>query len=115
MKKWIAIIVASIAVILVCIGVIFTRQRKQSVALNKETTAMRAKNTSDLVTDVGDDLTNGDLKATKSSNTNYQLGNKFGSVNVVVEDNDVKVTGDGDFTASKADLKEKCGAYVSQI
>ena len=36
---------------------IFTRQRKQSVALNKETTAMRAKNTSDLVTDVGDDLT----------------------------------------------------------
>lgn len=42
MKKWIAIIVASIAVILVCIGVIFTRQRKQSVALNKETTAMRA-------------------------------------------------------------------------
>lgn len=57
MKKWIAIIVASIAVILVCIGVIFTRQRKQSVALNKETTAMRAKNTSDLVTDVGDDLT----------------------------------------------------------
>lgn len=161
MKKWIAIIVASIAVILVCFGVIFTRQQKQSVTPTKNRSGLRIqkqkmsnskkgmrntdnitaqfsndewmlmgymayahdnyvqsrhiKNTADLVNDVSEDLTNGDLKATKSGDTNYQLGNKFGSVNVVVEDSDVKVTGDGDFTTAKTELKNKFGTYTSQI
>ena len=161
MKKWIAIIVASIAVILVCFGVIFTRQQKQSVTPTKNRSGLRIqkqkmsnskkgmrntdnitaefsndewmlmgymayahdnyvqsrhiKNTADLVNDVSEDLTNGDLKATKSDDTNYQLGNKFGSVNVVVEDSDVKVTGDGDFTTAKTELKNKFGTYTSQI
>ena len=159
MKKWIAIIVASIAVILVCFGVIFTRQQNQSVTPTKNRSGLRIqkqktsnskkgmrntdnitaqfsndewmlmgyyahdnyvqnrhiKNTADLVNDVSEDLTNGDLKATKSSDTNYQLGNKFGSVNVVVEDSDVKVTGDGDFTTAKTELKNKFGIYASQI
>ena len=44
------------------------------------------KKTADFVNDVSEDLTNGDLKATKRGDTNYQLGNKFGSVNVVVEE-----------------------------
>ena len=159
MKKWIAIIVASIAVILVCFGVIFTRQQNQSVIPTKNRSGLRIQkqktsnskkgmrntdnitaqfsndewmlmgyyahdnyvqnrhiiNTADLVNDVSEDLTNGDLKATKSSDTNYQLGNKFGSVNVVVEDSDVKVTGDGDFTTAKTELKNKFGIYASQI
>lgn len=41
MKKWIAIIVASIAVILVCFGVIFTRQQKQSVTPTKNRSGLR--------------------------------------------------------------------------
>jgi drug/metabolite transporter (DMT)-like permease len=41
MKKWIAIIVASIAVILVCFGVIFTRQQNQSVTPTKNRSGLR--------------------------------------------------------------------------
>ena len=41
MKKWIAIIVASIAVILVCFGVIFARQQKQSVTPTKNRSGLR--------------------------------------------------------------------------
>lgn len=161
MKKWIALIVASVTVILGCIGVIFVRQQKQSATLNQNRAEIKVKNkktnnskpkisktdsnsvqysndewmlmgymayahdnyvqsrhiknTSDLVADVNEDLSNGDLKANKNSDTTYQLNNKFGSVNVVVEAGNVKVTGDGDFTATKADLNKKFGPYASQI
>lgn len=73
------------------------------------------KNTSDLVTDVGEDLSDGSLKAENTGNNAYRLTNKFGSVNVTVENDDVKVTGDGSTYTSKPELKSTFGSYTSQI
>ena len=73
------------------------------------------KNTSDLVTDVGEDLSDGSLKAENNGNNAYRLTNKFGSVDVTVENDDVKVTGDGSTYTSKSELKDTFGSYAGQI
>lgn len=73
------------------------------------------KNSADLVNDVQEDLSDVDLTADKKSNTTYTLTNKFGSVDVEVEDDDVKVTGDGTTVNSKSELKEKFAPYSDEI
>ena len=73
------------------------------------------KNTADLVNDVGEDLSDGSLKAENNGNNAYRLTDKFGSVDVTVENDDVKVTGDGSTYASKSELKDTFGSYVGQI
>lgn len=64
------------------------------------------KNTSDLVTDVSEDLSDGALKAVNTGSNTYRLTNKFGSVDVTVENSDVKVTGDGSTYIAKSELKD---------
>ena len=73
------------------------------------------KNNAELVDDVQEDLSDGDLTADKKSNTTYTLTNKFGSVDVEVEDDDVKVTDDGTTVNSKSELKEKFASYSDEI
>lgn len=73
------------------------------------------QNTKDLVDDVDEDLGDGALKAEKTGNTTYHLTNKFGSVDVEVEDDDVKVTGDGSTYTSKSELTNTFKPYAAQI
>lgn len=73
------------------------------------------KNNAELVDDVSEDLGDGSLKAVKNSYNSYTLTNKFGSVDVDVEDDDVKVTGDGDTVNAKSELKNKFGAYADKV
>lgn len=72
-------------------------------------------NTSELVNAVKDDLDNGDLKAEKISNTSYTLTNKYGSVDIDVEKDDVKITGDGVTVNSKSELEAKFADYSDKI
>lgn len=73
------------------------------------------RNNADLVKDVGEDLGDSALKAVKTDKDSYHLTNKFGSVDVTVEDDDVKVTGDGSTFTAKSELKETFSSYFSQI
>lgn len=72
-------------------------------------------NNSEMVTDVKEDLDNGDLKANRESANSYTLTNKFGSVGVTVQTDTVKVTGDGETTTAKSELEHKFGAYADKI
>ncbi len=72
------------------------------------------KNTAELVNDVKEDLQNGDLSA-KKEDDHYLLSNKFGSVKGYVQDNDVKITGDGITVNSKAKLKQGFTKYDKEI
>lgn len=72
-------------------------------------------NTSELVSAVKDDLDNGDLKAEKTAKTSYTLTNKYGSVDVDVEKDDVKITGDGVTVNSKSELEAKFADYSDEI
>lgn len=73
------------------------------------------KNNAELVDDVSEDLSDGSLKAVKNSSDSYTLTNKFGSVDVDVEKDDVKVTGDGETVNAKSELKNKFNNYVNKI
>ncbi|MGN1272735.1 MAG: hypothetical protein ACI4T3_06365 [Lactobacillus sp.] len=73
------------------------------------------KNNADLVNDVDEDLSDGALKAENTGDNTYHLTNKFGSVDVTVEDDDVKVTGDGSTYTAKSELKSTFGSYANQI
>jgi hypothetical protein len=73
------------------------------------------KGTADLVTDVGQDLSTGALKAEKTGTNSYHLTNKFGSVDVDVETADVKVSGDGSTFTAKSELKNAFKPYADQI
>lgn len=73
------------------------------------------KNNAELVDDISEDLNNGDLSAKRNSSNTYTLTNKFGSVDVEVEKDDVKVTNDGETINAKSELKEKFGAYADKI
>lgn len=73
--------------------------------------------TSDLVEDVGEDIANSDLKVDKNSDTSYTLTNKFGSVDVDVDSNDVKVKADNgdEVTTDKDKLEDTFSSYKGQI
>lgn len=72
-------------------------------------------NNAEMVTDVKEDLDNGDLKASRESTNSYTLTNKFGSVGVTVQTDTVKVTGDGETITAKSELKNKFGTYADKI
>lgn len=84
-------------------------------AYNNYVQSRHVSNNSEMVNDIKEDLDNGDLKANRESATSYTLTNKFGSVGVTVENDTVKVTGDGETTTAKSELKNKYGAYADKI
>lgn len=157
-KKLVGIIVAAIAVILVCFGVIYVNQAHKDTAQTSQSNSTGLKiqrtkhsntqssksednysndewmlmgymayahdnyvqsrhiqNNSDLVTDVGEDLDDGSLKVEKNSANTYTLSNKFGSVDVTVEEDDVKVENDGTTTTSKTELKRTFAQFENKI
>ncbi|GAA3639021.1 hypothetical protein GCM10022297_16530 [Lactobacillus hamsteri] len=157
-KKLVGIIVAAIAVILVCFGVIYVNQaHKDTVQTNQSNStglkiqrtkhsntqssksednysndewmlmgymayahdnyvqSRHIQNNSDLVTDVSEDLDDGSLKVEKNSANTYTLSNKFGSVDVTVENDDVKVENDGTTTTSKTELKRTFAQFENKI
>lgn len=159
-RKLIGIIIAAIAVILVCFGGIYLHQQKQIPSTGKsksDETGLRItknnktnsnsdsrksdsysndewmlmgymayahdnyvqsrhiQNNADLVKDVGEDLADGSLKAVKNSPNTYTLTNKFGSVDVTVESEDVKVGNDGTTITAKSELKSIFSKFDNQI
>lgn len=86
-----------------------------SYAHNNYVESRHIKNNAELVKDVGEDLANNALQAEKITKASYRLTNKFGSVDIIVNKNNVKVTGDGDTTITKTKLKNTFGIYASQI
>lgn len=157
-KKLVGIIVAAIAVILVCFGVIYVNQAHKDTAQTSQSNSTGLKiqrtkhsntqssksednysndewmlmgymayahdnyvqsrhiqNNSDLVTDVSEDLDDGSLKVEKNSANTYTLSNKFGSVDVTVEEDDVKVENDGTTTTSKTELKRTFAQFENKI
>lgn len=73
------------------------------------------KSTSGLIDAVQQDLDNDNLNCKKSSNNTYYLSNGFGSVNIKVESDSVKVTGDGTTINNKSSLASKFAKFKDQI
>lgn len=73
------------------------------------------KSTSGLIDAVQQDLDNDNLNCKKSSNNTYSLSNGFGSVNIKVESDSVKVTGDGTTINNKSELASKFAKFKDQI
>lgn len=71
--------------------------------------------TSDLVKAVGSDIKNGDLEVKQNSANDYTFSNKFGDVDVTVNSDGVTVSGDGDSSTPKSELKDDFGDYIDQI
>lgn len=71
--------------------------------------------TPELVNETAEELSDGDLKAVKNSDGTYTLSNQYGSVDVTVEGNQVKVTNDGTTINSKSDLKKTFSSYQSKL
>ena len=72
-------------------------------------------NTGDLVKAVGSDFSDGTLRVQPNSNKSFTVSNDYGSVDVAVNKNNVKVTNDGMTVATKTELKKTFGKYKKQI
>lgn len=72
-------------------------------------------NTGDLVKAVGSDFSDGTLRVQPNSNKSFTVSNDYGSVDVAVNKNNVKVTNDGTTVATKTELKKTFGKYKKQI
>lgn len=70
---------------------------------------------SELVNEIADELNDSNLKAVKNSDDTYTLSNQYGSVDVIVEDSQVKVTNDGTTINSKAELKKMFSSYQDKL
>lgn len=73
------------------------------------------KSTSALIEAVSQDLNSGALNCEKSSSNSYSLSNGFGSVNVKVDTDNVKVTGDGTTINSKSELAKEFHKFKNKI
>lgn len=73
------------------------------------------KSISDLINAVQQDLNDDNLNCQKISDNSYSLSNGFGSVNVKVNSDTVKVTGDGTTINNKSALASKFANFKDQI
>lgn len=67
-----------------------------------------------MVDAVESDLQNNDLTITKIGDK-YVFSNKYGSVNGIIAENNVKISGDGVTAVSKTDLRKQYLNYIDQI
>ncbi|MBP2057764.1 uncharacterized protein YxeA [Lactobacillus colini] len=71
--------------------------------------------TAKLIEDIAQELSDDVLNIVKNSDNTYTLSNKYGSVNVEVGINQVKVTNDGITINSKIELKKTFGLYKNKL
>lgn len=71
--------------------------------------------TKKLVKDVKEDFQSGALKAKKEDVNEYILSNKFGSVNGYVKEQNVQITGDGNFVTNKEKLIKMFYPFKEEI
>lgn len=74
-----------------------------------------ADSTSDLISQISSDLKDGTMTVQKKDSQSYTFTNRYGSVDVKVDANEVEVTNDGDTVTSKTELKQQFAGYSNRI